>query len=97
LLAFAAIALLYTMAEVYHVEAIPAWNNGRTRTSFTLSAVVLGMLCVLAFGNGLPGALDQARAPTWWSWVLVCVAIPIVAALMLDRRRFYQRRHTKLL
>lgn len=36
-LALSGIALVYSMAEVYRIDAVPGWNTWRTHASFALS------------------------------------------------------------
>jgi anaerobic dimethyl sulfoxide reductase subunit B (iron-sulfur subunit) len=36
------IALVYSMAQVYRLRSIPAWNTNRTLLAFTISALLLG-------------------------------------------------------
>jgi DMSO reductase anchor subunit len=36
--------LVYSMAQVYRLRAVPAWNNWRTHVAFFLSTTVLGAL-----------------------------------------------------
>jgi anaerobic dimethyl sulfoxide reductase subunit B len=60
-LALCGIGLVYYMAQVYRIKAIPAWNTWRTPVSFFLSAGILGALAVhfaapkpwLAVGAGI--------------------------------------------
>lgn len=35
--------LIYIMAEVYRLPAVPAWNTGQTNASFLVSALLLGL------------------------------------------------------
>ena len=66
-LAVCGIGLVYSMAQVYRLRSIPAWDTNRTLLMFTVSAVVLGglgleILDVSAFrllfvGGGLGAAL----------------------------------------
>lgn len=41
-LAASGIGLVYSMAQVYRLRSVPAWNSNRTLLAFTLSAVLLG-------------------------------------------------------
>ena len=46
LMAFLGLGLLYSMAQIYRLKAVPAWNSWRTPVSFFMSAVILGTLGV---------------------------------------------------
>lgn len=57
--ALAGLALVYTMARVYRVRTIPAWDTPLTTVSFFTSTLLLGSLGVgtaLAAVPGVPGA-----------------------------------------
>jgi DMSO reductase anchor subunit len=41
-LAACGIALVYSMAQVYRLRSIPAWNTNRTLLAFTVSTILLG-------------------------------------------------------
>ncbi len=63
---FLGLALIYGMAQVYHLRAAPAWNTWRTEAGFLLSALLLGVLsmaAVLAFELDLTGI--QVPAARW--------------------------------
>jgi len=45
-LAFCGIGLIYSMAKVYRLRSIPAWETHQTLLTFTVSAVVLGGLAL---------------------------------------------------
>jgi anaerobic dimethyl sulfoxide reductase subunit B (iron-sulfur subunit) len=52
--------LIYSMAKVYRLPAIPAWNTGRTNAVFILSALLLGqsmMAILLPYGSDLTDLL----------------------------------------
>ncbi len=51
LLAALGLGLVYSMARVYQLEAVPAWNTWRTPTAFFLSAAVLGTLGINLFAT----------------------------------------------
>jgi anaerobic dimethyl sulfoxide reductase subunit B (iron-sulfur subunit) len=40
------LGLIYCMARVYHLRAVPSWNSWRTPVTFLLSAAILGTLGV---------------------------------------------------
>jgi DMSO reductase anchor subunit len=41
------IALIYSMAQVYHLRTMPAWNTWRTTAGFFVTAILLGHLLML--------------------------------------------------
>jgi DMSO reductase iron-sulfur subunit len=49
LLAILGTGLIYTMARIYLLRAVPAWNSWRTPVSFFLSAAALGALGINLF------------------------------------------------
>jgi anaerobic dimethyl sulfoxide reductase subunit C (anchor subunit) len=86
-LALAGLALVYCMAEVYRIDAVPGWTIWRTRAAFGSSTLFLGLLVHL--GNRW---VAQEPVPGW----LVAIAGPaLIAQQIHSRRRFYQRLHAK--
>jgi hypothetical protein len=86
-LALAGIALVYCMAEVYRIDAVPRWTTWRTRAAFGSSALLLGILVYLGIRWFAPEPV-----PGW----LVAVAGPaLIAQQICSRRRFYQSLHAK--
>jgi anaerobic dimethyl sulfoxide reductase subunit B (iron-sulfur subunit) len=56
-LALCGVGLVYSMAQVYGLRSLPAWDTGRTLLAFVVSAVLLGGLglaVVDALVNGTP-------------------------------------------
>jgi anaerobic dimethyl sulfoxide reductase subunit B (iron-sulfur subunit) len=43
------IGIVYCMARVYHLRAVPGWNSWRTTVAFFLSTIVLGALATSLF------------------------------------------------
>ena len=41
------IALVYSMAQVYHLQTMPSWNTWRTTTGFFITAILSGQLLML--------------------------------------------------
>jgi anaerobic dimethyl sulfoxide reductase subunit B (iron-sulfur subunit) len=80
-LAVCGLAMVYAMADVYALDAVPAWNARRIRGRFARTAVVLGAVTLLVAATVLP----------WWA------ALPVAAAALIpqvmERRRFYSARH----
>ena len=53
--------LLWTMARVYRIPTIPAWDSGHTPLGFTLTALCLGtMTCLLFDKSGVFGPDSRA-------------------------------------
>ncbi len=52
--ALAGAAFVYSMAQVYRIKAVPAWNSWRTEAAFFLSAGSLGMMAAFR-PEGLAG------------------------------------------
>jgi anaerobic dimethyl sulfoxide reductase subunit B (iron-sulfur subunit) len=69
-LAIFGLGLIYCMIQVYHLRAVPAWNNWRTSAAFFLSAVTLGAL-------GVNIALPRSE------WVILAGIGMIAGMLML--------------
>ena len=57
LMAILGLGLIYSMAQVYLIRAVPSWNSWRTPAAFSLSATTLGILGVMLsspnFGWGI--------------------------------------------
>lgn len=85
-LAIAGLALVYTMADVYRIEAVPGWTTWRTRATFAASALLLGAVVILAF-PGIPRAVP--------SWAIVIAGLALVAQQVFVRARFYERLRDK--
>lgn len=72
--AFLGFGFVYSMAQVYRIKAVPAWNTWQTNAAFFLSAGVLGLMGV-AFGAGLAGA-----------WLTAGVLLAAEAGVMLSEK-----------
>lgn len=59
-MALAGLGLVYAMAQVYRIKAVPAWNTWRTNAAFFLSAGVLGLT-----GAALGLGLERVWLPLW--------------------------------
>jgi anaerobic dimethyl sulfoxide reductase subunit C (anchor subunit) len=87
-LALTGIGLVYSMAQVYRIKAVPAWNTWRTGATFFLSAVILGGLA-LPMLDALTGTGIGAGA----SLPFYFAGIGLIAALGLslsDRQTAHQ-------
>jgi hypothetical protein len=82
-LAASGAALVFYMAAVYRIDAVPGWTRGRTYAAFAFSAVLLGLVVVLGL---------QGRPNTW---TFVTLAALIAAQQVVSRMRFYGRRVEK--
>jgi len=88
-LAVSGVALVYSMTEVYRIDAVPGWNTWRTPVSFAFGAMFLGLIVVAV----VSGWIATSPVRTWW-FVLAGAAI---AAQLVSRRRFYGRRRDKVM
>jgi DMSO reductase anchor subunit len=68
-LAILGLGLIYSMTQVYHFRAVPAWNNWRTSAAFFLSAVTLGAL----------GVNIAAPHPEW----VILAGIGMIAGILM--------------
>jgi anaerobic dimethyl sulfoxide reductase subunit C (anchor subunit) len=66
------LGLLYSMAQVYHLRAVPAWNTWRTDVGFLISTLLLGPLMmsfILSYEAGATGIsltrLEWAEIGAW--------------------------------
>ena len=71
LLPLAALTLVYSMARVYRLRAVPPWNTWRTPAAFFLSTAVLGALGVHLF----------TPAPAWSLTAALALALELALAL----------------
>jgi anaerobic dimethyl sulfoxide reductase subunit B len=85
-LAVSGAALIYSMAEVYRLDAVPGWNTWRTHAAFAFSGMILGMVGVLVVSDRIAHA----------GWFLV-LAVAVAAQQVAGRRRFYGRRRLKVM
>jgi len=76
-LAACGIALVYSMAQVYRLRSIPAWDTNRTLLAFTLSAILLG-----GFGLEVVDVFSNAGGGRSLPLVLVATIALIVAFLL---------------
>ncbi len=83
-LAVSGAALVYSMAEVYRIDAVPGWSTWRTHASFALSAALLGLIGVV---------WTSAHPPRVW-WIAVAA---LVTHQFISRWRFYGRRAAKIM
>jgi len=59
-LALTGLGLVYSMAQVYRIKAVPGWNTWRTEAAFFLSAGVLGLT-----GIGIGAGFERVWFPLW--------------------------------
>jgi anaerobic dimethyl sulfoxide reductase subunit B (iron-sulfur subunit) len=85
-LALAGAAFVFSMAEVYRLDAVPAWTTWRTRAAFAISALLLGGAVVAAI---------RWRASPLPFWTVVAAGLALVAQQFMTRRRFYERLREK--
>jgi DMSO reductase anchor subunit len=65
------IGLIYSMAKVYQLRPMPAWNTWRTMAGFFIASILLGQLLIMNF-------LQVAR------WGIVAVLLALELAMMLS-------------
>jgi anaerobic dimethyl sulfoxide reductase subunit B (iron-sulfur subunit) len=75
LMALLGVGLVYSMSQVYHLRAVPAWNTWRTPASFFLSAAALGSL----------GVNLAAPRPGWAAVAGLALAAELGIALAVSR------------
>ncbi len=85
-LAAAGAGLVYSMADVYRVDAVPGWRAWRTRAAFATSTLLLGLLATVSID-----ALAVRPVPVW---LVLSVAI-VVTQQFWSRWRFYEARQQK--
>jgi anaerobic dimethyl sulfoxide reductase subunit B (iron-sulfur subunit) len=56
------VLLVFAMAEVYSLDAVPAWSRDRVRLSFATSAVLFALTATLAVADGVPAWMCAAIA-----------------------------------
>ena len=84
-LALCGLGLVYSMAMVYRLRSVPAWDTRRTMLAFFVSALLLGGLglnILDRFGNDVP-----------MPFTVLTIGAGLVAALALslaDRNQFHQ-------
>jgi DMSO reductase anchor subunit len=84
-LALAGMALVHAMAEVYAIDAVPGWARWRTRAAFFASALLLGLVALLAVARPIP------------LWLVAIVAAGVVADQVARRWRFYAALDSKVM
>ena len=67
--------LVFSMAEVYRLRMVPAWNTWRTKAAFFLSALILGGFSV-GTGSVLTGMLSVELTPLL-RWIGL-IAVPVL-------------------
>ena len=83
-LALTGIGLVYSMAQVYRLRAMPAWDTNRTTLAFAVSAVVLGSL-----GLGIVDLITNSSV----EYLLFIASLGLGGALALslsERGKAYQ-------
>jgi anaerobic dimethyl sulfoxide reductase subunit C (anchor subunit) len=84
LMAVLGISLLYSMARIYLLRAVPSWNSWRTPVAFTLSAAILGAVGINLYVPN-PGYLLAA---------MIAMAVEIV---LVGSERHTEGKHTQFL
>jgi anaerobic dimethyl sulfoxide reductase subunit B (iron-sulfur subunit) len=90
-LAFCGIALVYSMAQVYRLRSIPAWDRGQTVLAFALSAVLLG-----GFGLKIVALFAKTRTSVPPLDPVVTTGLLIALALSLTEQDQIHRTARKL-
>jgi len=75
-LALCGAGLVYSMAQVYRLRSVPAWDSGRTLLAFAVSAVVLG-----SFGLGVVDWIEGGGVRVGYQLV---GGVGVVGALLLS-------------
>jgi anaerobic dimethyl sulfoxide reductase subunit B (iron-sulfur subunit) len=76
------IALIYSMAQVYHLKTMPAWNTWRTTAGFFITAILSGqllMLNVLVYESQFTGIHSSLILP--WGFTIALLAGQLELAL----------------
>jgi DMSO reductase iron-sulfur subunit len=77
--AWLGLGLIYSMARVYRLRSVPAWNSWRINTAFFMTTGILGAACVSLLG-GIKGI-----------WVLLLLFLAGQLALVLSVRELASR------
>jgi anaerobic dimethyl sulfoxide reductase subunit B (iron-sulfur subunit) len=79
LAALLGLGLLYSMTQVYHLRAVPAWNTWRTDLSFWTSALLLGPLLMASIFSWTCSLAGTPVSPVAWrvigAWALIFLLI----------------------
>jgi anaerobic dimethyl sulfoxide reductase subunit B (iron-sulfur subunit) len=67
--------MVYNMASVYHLRAVPIWNTWRTDAAFLMSAGILGLTGVGLLASGT------------WIWVLLVLLLAAQLALVVSSEK----------
>ena len=84
--AITGLLLLWTMARVYRLPTVPAWNSGHTPLAFTLTTLCLGAMSFLLLVSSGAFGLDS-RAFTIIKGLLAAALVLEIAAGWLQQRR----------
>jgi hypothetical protein len=84
-LALAGMALVHAMTEVYAIDAVPGWTRWRNRAAFAASALLLGLVALLAVARPIP------------LWLVAIIAAGVVADQAARRWRFYAALDSKVM
>ncbi len=80
---------VYSMGEVYRLDAVPGWNRWRTHFAFAATALLLAGIA-LVFVVAATSSLSPAL-----TWFGILLAVAAAAAAVGSRSRFYERIHAK--
>ena len=77
----AGMALLWTMARIYVMPTIPAWNSWNTPVSFISTALGLGLLTLLFLNNNGSIIIADHILRIFWIALITILLIEIVSAV----------------
>lgn len=77
----AGMALLWTMARIYVMPTIPAWNSWNTPVSFISTALGLGLLTLLFLNNNGSIIIADHILRIFWIALITVLLIEIVSAV----------------
>jgi anaerobic dimethyl sulfoxide reductase subunit B len=92
MMTLAAVGLVYSMARVYRLRTVPAWDSPLTTASFTLTAGSVGAL--IASLLVVPNAAAAAAGPWILALLLVGAAACVALSLMVEAAWPAHRRAT---
>jgi anaerobic dimethyl sulfoxide reductase subunit B len=77
------LGLVYSMAQVYRLPAVPGWNTWRTNVGFIVSAFLLGLVLMAALLAYDPYITGRQASPIPWSITGIGIVLLLLTQLAL--------------
>jgi DMSO reductase anchor subunit len=77
------LGLVYSMAQVYRLPAVPGWNTWRTNAGFLVSSLLLGLALMAVLLSYEPHVTGRQASSLQWTGTGICIVFCLLLQLAL--------------